>query len=54
MIDVYVLRPSRAGAEALVLRRAEGGRSPKAANDVAVAARVSDKGVAGVCKCPAR
>jgi len=29
MIDVYVLRPSRAGAEALVLRRAEGGRSPE-------------------------
>ena len=28
MVDVYVLRPSRAGLEALVLRRAEGGRSP--------------------------
>ena len=28
MIDVYVLRPSRAGLEALVLRRAPGGRSP--------------------------
>jgi len=28
MVDVYVLRPARAGAEALVLRRAPGGRSP--------------------------
>lgn len=28
MIDVYVLRRSPAGYEALVLRRAEGGRSP--------------------------
>jgi 8-oxo-dGTP pyrophosphatase MutT (NUDIX family) len=28
MIDVYVLRPGPAGLEALVLRRAEGGRSP--------------------------
>jgi 8-oxo-dGTP pyrophosphatase MutT (NUDIX family) len=28
MVDVYVLRPGRAGLEALVLRRAPGARSP--------------------------
>jgi len=28
MVDVYVLRPGRPGVEALVLRRAAGGRSP--------------------------